>query len=77
VPDITQVVERLSPAGRVGEDEQEMIVPPVLLGVSVVMAVPLVKIYGLPVKLKFGRTSFTAILMIAEEEPPPLVAVIV
>ena len=49
VPDIAPlVVENDSPAGSEGEIDQDVIVPPLTLGVAVVIAVPLVKVNGVP-----------------------------
>ena len=49
VPEISPlVVENESPAGSEGEIDQEVIVPPLTLGVAAVMAVPLVKVNGVP-----------------------------
>ena len=49
VPEIAPwVVEKERPAGREGESDQEVTVPPRALGVAVVMAVPLVNVNGLP-----------------------------
>ena len=42
-------LENKRPAGSVGEIDQETTVPPPALGVTVVMAVPLVSVNGLPV----------------------------
>ena len=50
VPEISPlVVENERPAGSEGEIDQEVTVPPLTLGVAVVMAVPLVKVNGVPV----------------------------
>ena len=49
VPEIAPVaVEKVRPAGREGEIDQDVTVPPRALGVAVVMAVPLVSVNGLP-----------------------------
>ena len=49
VPEIAPlVVENESPAGSEGEIDQDVIVPPLTLGVAVVIAVPLVKVNGVP-----------------------------
>jgi hypothetical protein len=42
VPVISQSLERLSPAGNGGDEEQETIVPPVLFGVKVAIGDPFV-----------------------------------
>ena len=50
VPEMAPVeLENKRPAGSVGEIDQETTVPPPALGVTVVMAVPLVSVNGLPV----------------------------
>ena len=49
VPEIAPVdVEKERPAGSVGEIDQEVTVPPLEVGVAVVMVVPLVSVKGLP-----------------------------
>ena len=49
VPEIAPlVVENDRPAGNDGEMDQEVTVPPLTLGVAVVIAVPLVKVNGVP-----------------------------
>ena len=37
-----------SPAGRLGEIDQEVTVPPLMLGLAVVIAVPFVRVNGVP-----------------------------
>ena len=50
VPEMAPVeLENRRPAGSVGEIDQETTVPPPALGVTVVIAVPLVSVNGLPV----------------------------
>tara|TARA_B100000035_G_scaffold243440_1_gene211918 strand:+ start:156 stop:599 length:444 start_codon:yes stop_codon:yes gene_type:complete len=50
VPEMAPVeLENRRPAGSVGEIDQETTVPPPALGVTAVMAVPLVSVNGLPV----------------------------
>ena len=50
VPEMAPVeLENRRPAGNEGEIDHEVTVPPPALGVAVVMAVPLVKVNGLPV----------------------------
>lgn len=50
VPEISPVaVSKVRPAGRVGEIDQDMTVPPALVGVFAVMAESLVRVNGLPV----------------------------
>lgn len=49
VPEIAPVdVEKERPAGSVGEIDQEVTVPPLEVGVAVVMVVPLLRENGLP-----------------------------
>ena len=48
VPVITQALEMLRPAGRLGLDEQLVGVPPELEGVCVEIAEPVVKVKGEP-----------------------------
>ena len=49
VPEISPFeVENVRPAGSDGEIDQEVTVPPLTLGVAVVMAVPLVNVNGVP-----------------------------
>ena len=67
-----------SPAGRVGETDQPVMAPPLAVGVTVVIAVPLVRLneFGLYVK-DDGTTSLTTISTSAVVLPPVLVAVTV
>ena len=67
-----------SPAGREGETDHEVTVPPLDVGVAVVIAVPLVKVneFGLYVNDE-GATSLITISTSAVVLPPVLVAVIV
>ena len=67
-----------SPAGSEGETAHEVTVPPLEVGVTVVMAVPLVKVneFGLYVR-DDGATSLTTISTSAVVLPPVLVAVTV
>ena len=79
VPLIAPVEEsNESPAGSDGEMDQEVIVPPFTVGVTVVICVPLVKVneFGLKVRSE-GITSLTTIVILAVSVPPVLVAVIV
>ena len=79
VPEIAPVEEsRESPAGSDGETDQEVMVPPLTVGVTVVMAVPLVsvKASGLYTK-EDGAMSLTTISTSAVVLPPVLVAVMV
>ena len=66
------------PAGREGETDQEVTVPPLDVGVAVVIAVPLVRLneFGLYVKDE-GAISLTTISTSAVVLPPVLVAVTV
>tara|TARA_B100000003_G_scaffold195696_1_gene197973 strand:- start:101 stop:451 length:351 start_codon:yes stop_codon:yes gene_type:complete len=66
------------PAGRVGETDQEVTVPPLTVGVTVVMAVPLVRVneFGLYVRDE-GATSLTTMVTVAVVLPPVLLAVTV
>ena len=61
VPEIAPLlVENTRPEGNDGEIDQEVTVPPLTLGVTVVMAVPLVKVNGLPLyTMEYGDTSLT------------------
>ena len=67
-----------SPAGKEGETDQEVTGPPLEVGVTVVMAVPLVSVnvFGLYVSAD-GATSFTTMVTSAVVLPPVLVAVTV
>ncbi len=66
------------PAGREGETDHEVTVPPLLVGVTVVMAVPLVRVneFGLYVRDE-GATSLTTMVTEAVVLPPVLLAVTV
>ena len=66
------------PAGKEGETDQEVMGPPLALGVTVVMAVPLVKVklLGLYVSAE-GATSLTSMVTSAVVLPPVLLAVMV
>ena len=67
-----------SPAGSEGETDQEVTGPPLTVGVTVVMAVPLVRVneFGLYVK-DDGATSLTTMVSVTVSLPPVLVAVTV
>ena len=67
-----------SPAGSDGETDQEVTGPPLTVGVTVVMAVPLVRVneFGLYVK-DDGATSLTTMVSVTVSLPPVLVAVTV
>ena len=66
------------PAGSVGETAQEVTGPPLAVGVTVVMVVPLVSVneFGLYVKDE-GATSLTTMVTSAVVLPPVLLAVTV
>ena len=66
------------PAGRDGETDHEVMAPPLALGVTVVIAVPLVSVNesGLYTR-EDGAMSLTTISTSAVVLPPVLVAVIV
>ena len=79
VPEMAPVEEsRDSPAGSEGETDQEVTGPPLAVGVTVVMAVPLVSVnvFGLYVRAE-GATSFTTMVTSAVVLPPVLLAVMV
>ena len=63
------------PAGREGDTDQEVMVPPLTVGVTVVMALPLVSVneFGLYVRDE-GATSLTSMATSAVVLPPVLVA---
>ena len=67
-----------SPAGREGETDQEVTVPPLEVGVAVVIAVPLVRLneFGLYVR-EDGTTSLTTMVTSSVVLPPVLLAVTV
>jgi hypothetical protein len=65
------------PAGSVGETDQVVTVPPVVVGAAVVMAVPFVNVnWLLPYDID-GAASLTVIVTDAVVLPPVLFAVIV
>ena len=79
VPEIAPVEESNErPAGRDGETDQDVTGPPLAVGVTVVMAVPFVKVkvFGLNVK-EDGATSLTTMVTVAVSLPAVLVAVMV
>ena len=79
VPEMAPVEEsRERPAGSEGETDHEVMGPPLALGVTVVMAVPLVnvKLLGLYVSAE-GATSLTSMVISAVVLPPVLLAVMV
>ena len=75
---VPSVVLKLKPAGSVAEIVHEVTSPPLTLGVTEVIAVPLVSVneFGLYVRDE-GATSLTVMLMVAVSLPPVLVAVTV
>jgi hypothetical protein len=66
------------PDGSDGETDQDVTVPPLDVGVAVVIAVPLVNVneFG-EYDIDDGATSFTWIVTVAVPLPPGLVAVTV
>ena len=79
VPEMAPVEEsKESPAGRDGETDQEVTGPPLTDGVTVVMAVPFVRVkeFGVNVK-EDGATSLTTMVTSAVVLPPVLLAVTV
>ena len=78
VPLMAPVEEsRDNPAGKDGETDQEVIVPPPTVGVSVVMVVPFSKVREVEPYEMVGATSLTTMVMLAVSLPPVLVAVTV
>ncbi len=78
VPLIAPVEEsRDNPAGKDGETDQEVIVPPPTVGVSVVMVVSFSRVSELEPYEIVGGTSLTTMVTLAVSVPPVLVAVIV
>ena len=66
------------PTGSVGETDHEVTGPPLAVGVTVVMAVPLVNVSELEGYVTVeGATSLTTIVMLAVTLPPVFVPVIV
>ena len=76
VPLMAPVEEsRESPAGSDGETDQDVTFPPLEVGVTVVMAVPLVSVNELGLYVKDeGATSLTTMVRKTESVPPVLVA---
>tara|TARA_B100001079_G_scaffold55555_1_gene46459 strand:- start:756 stop:1115 length:360 start_codon:yes stop_codon:yes gene_type:complete len=68
---------RERPAGKPGETVHEVIVPPLTVGVSVVMVVPFSRVSELDPYEIVGGTSLTTMVTLAVSVPPVLVAVIV
>jgi hypothetical protein len=79
VPEISPlVVEKERPAGSDGEIDHEVTVPPLTLGVAVVMVVPLLRVNGWPLYvMELGAASLTVMVTVAVSLPPVLVAVTV
>ena len=79
VPLISPVDESMeSPDGRDGLTDHEVIVPPFTVGVTAVIAVPLVRVneFGL-YESEEGATSMTSMVRITLSLPPVLLAVTV
>ena len=79
VPEISPVdPSSESPTGREGETDHDVMVPPLTVGVTEVIAVPLVNVneFGLYVR-DDGATSLTTMVTVAVVLPPLFVAVIV
>ena len=68
---------RDKPAGSDGETDQEVIAPPLVVGVNVVMAVPFSKVREFELYEIDGATSLTTMVIVALSLPPVLVAVTV
>ena len=68
---------RARPAGRDGETDQEVIAPPLVVGVNVVMAVPFSNVREVELYDIVGATSLTTMVNDAVSVPPVLVAVTV
>lgn len=78
VPLIAPVEEsRERPAGKDGETDQEVIVPPLVVGVKVVIGVFRVSVNEVELYVMVGTTSLTTMVTLAVSVPPVLVAVIV
>ena len=79
VPEMAPVDEsRANPAGSEGETDQVVTVPPLDVGVTVVMAVSLVSVSELGLyDREDGAMSFTVMLTVAVVLPPVLLAVMV
>ena len=79
VPEMAPVEESSDkPAGRDGETDQDVMVPPLTVGVTVVMAVPFVSVNELGLyDNEEGATSLTTMVTSAVVLPPVLVAVTV
>ena len=79
VPLISPVdVSSDNPAGRDGETDQDVTGPPLVDGVTAVIAVPFVNVKELGLyEIEEGATSLTTIVTVAVSLPPVLEAVIV
>ena len=79
VPEIAPVDEsKDKPAGSDGDTDQEVIVPPLTVGVTVVIAEPLVSVNELGLYAKDdGATSLMTMVTVAVSLPPVLLAVMV
>ena len=79
VPLMVPVEESIAnPAGRDGEIDQEVTGPPLVVGVTVVMAVPFVSVNELGLYVsEDGATSLTTMVTVTESPPPVLLPVTV
>ena len=78
VPLITPVeASKASPVGSVEEMAHDVIVPPLVVGLSVVIAIPLVRVNELGEYERIGTVSLTTIVMVAVSLPPLFVPVTV
>ena len=77
-PLMAPVVEsRDKPAGSDGETDQEVIAPPLVVGVNVVIAVPFSNVREFELYVIDGATSLTTMVNDAVSVPPVLFAVTV
>ena len=79
VPEIAPVEESSErPAGSEGDTDHEVTVPPLEVGVTVVMAVPFVSVSELGLKVSDeGAMSLTTMVNVAVSLPPVFMAVTV
>ena len=79
VPEIAPVDEsKDKPAGSDGDTDQEVIVPPLTVGVTVVIAEPWVRVNELGLYAREdGATSLMTMVTVAVSLPPVLLAVMV
>ena len=79
VPLIAPVEEsKDKPAGSEGETDHEVMVPPLTVGVAVVIAVPFVSVNELGLYVsEDGATSLTTMVTVTESLPPVLLPVTV